>query len=307
MFEEGIYQEASGRVRVERGPVSLVLSAWKGQSPQPEACLRAAALVDDILTVIKAALPLLYCPWPQTGPEQFPSAQGAIGLVPLRMWQAARDTGHPEMTPMCAVAGAVADALADAVFADLGAAQPNPGEPLRVVISNGGDVSLRLAPGSCATVGLVPALGAPGADEVVAIRAEDPVRGVATSGLGGRGLTQGVADAVTVFAETGALADALATRLCNASRLESPRVQYVPAESLRPGCDIAGLPVTARVSPLSQEERETALAGISRAAEPLFEAGKLHALRATVQGMKLWFPQAWPANTSGGFHVRANP
>ncbi|MES9994733.1 hypothetical protein [Desulfovibrio aminophilus] len=322
MFEEGIYGEESGRVRVERGPVSLVLSAWKGGSSQPEVCLRAAGLVDDILKAITAVLPSLSRPWPQVDPGQFLRAERgsdalgeewanadawrAIHLVPLRMWEAARDTEQPEMTPLCAVAGAVSDSLADIVFAILGGMDSNPEESVRVVVSNGGDVSLRLTPGTMASVGLVPALSAAGADEVVTIREEDPVRGVATSGLGGRGLTQGVADAVTVFAGTGALADALATRLCNASRLESPRVRSVPAGLLRPGCDIARLPVTAQVGVLTREEKETALAGITQAAKPLFESGKLHALRASVQGMSRWFPEALPANNSGGFHGRAD-
>lgn len=312
MFEEGVCREASGRVRVERGPVSLVLSAWKGGSPQAEVCLRAGALVDDILRTITAVLPALSRPWPLSSPGEFPAAEGGAGapetvrLVPLRMWQAARDTGHPEMTPMCAVAGAVADALADVVFAALGGPASVSGDAVRVVVSNGGDVSLRLTPGSSVTVGLVPALSAPGIDEVITVRAEEPVRGVATSGLGGRGLTQGVADAVTVFAAGGALADALATRLCNASRLESPRVRCVPAEVLRPGCDIAGLPVTAHVGALTREEKEAALVGINRAAGPLLASGKLHALRASVQGMSLWLPAA-SANHRGGAHVRANP
>lgn len=323
MFAEGVQVEASGRVRVERGPVSLVLSAWRGGTPQPAACLRAAALVDGILRAITAELAVLFRPWPQSGPGDFPAAaespdapgtprtagesRAAIGLLPFRMWEAARDTGHPEMTPMCAVAGAVSDVLADAVFTDLAATVAGPGESLRVAVSNGGDVSLRLAPGAAATVGLVPALNAPGVDEVVTIRAQDPVRGVATSGLGGRGLTQGVADAVTVFAATGALADALATRLCNASRLESPRVRTVPAQTLRPGCDIAGLPVTAQVGALTKKEKQTALAGIRNAAKPLFASGKLHALRATVQGVPLWLPETAPANHRGGFHEREYP
>lgn len=309
MWNEGICAEASGRVRVERGPVSLVVSAWLGGLPQPQACLEAAASVDAILATITASLPVLSRPWPEGQPPMpAPDADApAVAAVPFRMWEAAKETGHPEMTPFCAVAGAVADVLADTVFAALCGTAAQPAAPVRVVVSNGGDVAVRLTPGSTCSVGLVPSLAAPGADAVVTLRAEDAVRGVATSGFGGRGLTQGVADAVTVFAASGARADALATRLGNASRLPaSPRVRVAPAGSLRCPCDIADLPVTVRVDALTPEEKETALAGIRAAAAPLLASGKLQALRATVQGRSLWLPDGAPENLFGGFHVRTD-
>lgn len=282
MFAEGIQADATGRVRVERGPVSLVVSAWENGLSRPEACLRAAACVDALLAEIAAVLPLLSVPWPLVDVERLRDAGTG---VPLRMWEAARSTGHPDMTPMCAVAGAVGDALADRVLAEM-----RTDSLVKIVVSNGGDVSLRLRAGTSATVGLVPTLDAPGVDETVEIHAADPVRGVATSGLGGRGFTQGVADAVTVFAATGAQADALATRLCNASFVDSPRVVQCLAGTVRPGCDIAGLPVTVAVGTLTEDEKDTALEGICRSAQPLIDTAVLYALRASVQGKSLWLP-----------------
>lgn len=280
MFDEGIQADATGRVRVERGPVSLVISAWEHGLPRPDACLRAAACVDALLAEITAVLPLLSVAWPLIDAKHL---RGTGTDVPLRMWEAAQCTGHPAMTPMCAVAGAIGDALAEKVLAEM-----STDSPVKIVVSNGGDVRLCLRAGTSATVGLVPALDAPGVDETVEIHAADPVRGVATSGLGGRGFTQGIADAVTVFAATGAKADALATRLCNASFVDSPRVVQRLAGTVRPGCDIAGLPVTVSVGTLTEDEKDAALEGICRAAQPLIDTAILYALRASVQGKSLW-------------------
>lgn len=312
MFDEGVHIETSGRVRVERGPVSMVVSAWADGEARPDACLAAAARVDELLAGLASIMPLLSRPWPLTSAADFGAhegraaesgrAQAPADNLGLAMWLAARATGHPEMTPLCAVAGAVSDAVADAAVAALEKAAvvaaleegagAGGGKPsgLKVIVNNGGDVTLRLGPGLSASVGLVPALTAAGADETIIVDAASPVRGVATSGLGGRGMTQGVADSVSVFAASGALADALATRLCNASRIDSPNVSQALAGSLRPGCDIAQLPVTVAVGSLTEAEKTMALAGVRTAALPLMEAGIVYALRATVQGKVLWMP-----------------
>ena len=68
------------------------------------------------------------------------------------------------------------------------------------------------------------------ADRAV-IRADDPVRGVATSGWRGRSFSLGIADAVTVLAANGAAADAAATIIANAVDLPGhPAITRVPAQ-----------------------------------------------------------------------------
>ena len=85
----------------------------------------------------------------------------------------------------------------------------------KAYVNNGGDIALHLAPGA---VDATPAIAGTGhglADRVI-IRADDPVRGIATSGWRGRSFSLGIADAVTVLARTAAEADAAATMIANA-------------------------------------------------------------------------------------------
>ena len=116
-------------------------------------------------------------------------------------------TGEPTLTPMAAVAGTVADAMADWLFAR--------GADL-VAVNNGGDVALRLGEGRSIRMGILPDLNGR-VTEIVEIRAEDGIGGVCTSGLGGRSLTRGIAGGVTVFSRRCALADACATHIANCS------------------------------------------------------------------------------------------
>lgn len=281
MFEEGVHVEPSGRVLVERGPVSMALSAHANGLPAPHACLEAVIGLDAALAELGSLRTLLSLPWPN-----LPS-HAALTPLARRMHKAASATQHPEMTSMCAVAGAIADRMADAVTAELGNVPD-----MAVTVNNGGDIALRFGANASVRVGLVPAIGSAGADESVELRAANGIFGVATSGLGARGMTRGVADSVTVFAPDAALADALATRLANASRIESPRVHRVLAGTLRPGCDIATLDVTTAVDLLTPEERTLALELVRHVAQPLMDCGALLALRAVVQGETLWMPGA---------------
>lgn len=280
----GAFVTPSGQVRIERGPVSMTLAAWEGASPNPKACLRAASRVDGLLRDI-VSQPSLRKPWPETDPRTL----YGVGLV---MWRAARDAGHGTMTPMSAVAGAIADDLTETAAALLDA-----GRPAKVLANNGGDIALYLRRGASAVVGLLPALEAGAVDEILTVSERHAARGVATSGLGGRGLTQGIADAVTAFAATSAQADALATRLCNASFVDAPQVRRILAGRLRPGCDIESLPVTLEVGRLSPETIEQSFEHVREVALPLMARGILHGLRVVIQGRRRWLgAQGWRAS-----------
>ena len=113
--------------------------------------------------------------------------------------------------------------------------------------------------------------------------------GVATSGLGGRSLTKGVASAVTCFARQCSLADAAATAIANATNCDDPLVERCLAEDLDTGTDIKGQVVTHRMGPLSSVSVATALdKGIQRSRE-LFESGFILGSIIFVQGrIKIW-------------------
>jgi ApbE superfamily uncharacterized protein (UPF0280 family) len=95
----------------------------------------------------------------------------------------------------------------------------------------------------------------------IAIRAEEPVRGIATSGWRGRSFSLGIADAVTVLARTGAEADAAATLIANAVDLPGhSSVARLPARDLAPDSDLGERQVTTGVGLLSPDEIDEALA-----------------------------------------------
>jgi ApbE superfamily uncharacterized protein (UPF0280 family) len=154
------------------------------------------------------------------------------------------------ITPMAAVAGSVADEILGAMLS---------GRRLdRAYVNNGGDSALHLGRNQSMTVAIA-GTGNGMADRVT-IRAEDGVRGVATSGWRGRSFSLGIADAVTVLARTGAAADAAATLIANAVDLPGhPSITRVSARDLSPDSDLGEQLVTQNVGALSPIEVDRAL------------------------------------------------
>ncbi|MDW7710260.1 MAG: hypothetical protein SCH98_07270 [Deferrisomatales bacterium] len=233
-----------GRLRVEWGPVSLVLAA-RGPAEMPPGSLEGAgARALQALEELAGHQRLLGV--------DLRRIRNSDGLPPVTraLVETPRPFAEEGVTPLIAVAGVVADAVAD-FLAEQGATW--------VAVSNGGDVALRLAPGESAWVGLVPRVDAPDPIARVRVGAGDGIGGVATSGFGGRSLTLGIADAATVFAGRAGLADAAATLAANAVHVDSPAVERVPAETLDPETDLSGRLVTRRVGFLSESEVDAAL------------------------------------------------
>ncbi|RUX90314.1 UPF0280 family protein, partial [Mesorhizobium sp. M7A.F.Ca.CA.004.04.1.1] len=134
-----------------------------------------------------------------------------------------------------AVAGSVADETLAALLA---------GRKLdRAYVNNGGDCAIHIGRGQ--SMGLAVAGTGNGMADRITIRAEDGVRGVATSGWRGRSFSLGIADAVTVLARTGAEADAAATLIANAVDLPgNPAIKRIPAHELSPDSDLGARLVT---------------------------------------------------------------
>ena len=109
-----------------------------------------------------------------------------------------------------------------------------------------------LADGEHFTVGLVDRPDRPGLMQTTMIEADDPARGIATSGRHGRSFSLGIADAVTVLARTAAQADAAATIIANAVDLPGhPAILRCPAHDLQPDSDLGARLVTRDVGDLS--------------------------------------------------------
>ncbi len=256
-----------GKVYVDYGPVSMVIMADKDGLPLTELCCQAFAVIEEGLKELTSSLDLL-----RLYPGQIPLR--ILTGLPAQMLEAVLAVEEPTLTPMATVAGAMADLVADWLFAR--GAQ-------RVSVNNGGDVAIRLAPGQKLNLGIMSSLAAGQVDVVVPIKAEDGIGGVATSGLGGRSFTRGIAQGVSVFSSRCILADALATHLANTSYVPSPRVLTAKAGVFDPQSDIRDLEVVAAVDRLTRREVRQALAQVEQEAFRQKHKGNLLAMTARVQ------------------------
>jgi ApbE superfamily uncharacterized protein (UPF0280 family) len=153
------------------------------------------------------------------------------------------------ITPMAAVAGAVADEILAAMISGF----PVENRPNRIYVNNGGDIALHLERDAAFRVKIAREDGADLGDFVVA--STDASRGVATSGRGGRSLSMGIADSVTVVARDAASADAAATIIANAIDLPGhPAVFRAPADTVVDNSDLGARLVTVGVGALTDQE-----------------------------------------------------
>jgi ApbE superfamily uncharacterized protein (UPF0280 family) len=257
-----------GAVMVECGPMRLVIHAWVGRVPQPQSALRGANEAVGFLERVARARPLL-------GRGFCETLERVREPLALKMAASVQAVGDEDLTPMAAVAGTIADAVAD-FLVDRG--------QTRVIVENGGDVAIRNSEGEALTVGIRPEVGDARITHVIGLDTGRSSWGVATSGFGGRSLTRGVVSAAMVVAADASLADAAATAVANASRSEAEAVACRPAEAVDPQTDIPGLSVTVAVGPLGKPAREQALARSIRRAEELVERGVIFGAFAALQG-----------------------
>jgi ApbE superfamily uncharacterized protein (UPF0280 family) len=239
------------RLHLQHGPIDLIVEAWGAPGDVAEAYRRAWERFQPLLDELVAELSVLRRP---LGEGHEPT-----GPVASRMAAAVRPFPEQFITPMAAVAGAVADEICEAMATG--------GDLRRAYVNDGGDIALFLTPGESLDVGLVPVPNRPALLGKATVRHVDPVRGVATSGRHGRSFSLGIADAVTVLAGTAARADAAATLIANEVDLPGhPAIRRVPASDLEPETDLGSRMVTAAVGALTHSEVARALhAGVAEA------------------------------------------
>ncbi len=255
MIEPQIARLPDGRLHLHHGPIDIILTAEGPDAARAE--IQAARRFATILPELVAELPALRQPDP-------PPLQSDIARAMARATAPFRPTF---ITPMAAVAGAVADAVLAAmrVGCDL----------TRAIVNNGGDIAFHLAPGQQTTAAIARDVNRTGlgADRVT-IRAADPVRGIATSGWRGRSQSFGIADAVTVLAPTAAMADAAATMIANAVDLPGhPAITRRPAVAIKADSDLGPRLVTFAVGPLSDADITRALTNGVTLAQSLHKQG----------------------------------
>jgi len=236
-----------GRRHFHDGPIDLILQAFGADDAVEAAYAAAERRFASVLDELCNELPLLRAP-------STPMSPTPEGRVARRMSRAVRrfEAFH-FITPMAAVAGAVAEEILEAMT---GAA-----DLARAFVNNGGDIALHLAPDERFSIGMVGSPDRPALFGRATISGQDATRGVATSGWGGRSFSLGIADAVTVLARDAATADAAATLIANAVELPGhAAIVRRPARELDPQSDLGERLVTCDVGALTSAEIEAALA-----------------------------------------------
>ncbi|WP_291688120.1 UPF0280 family protein [Bradyrhizobium sp.] len=248
------------RLHLQDGPIDLIVEATGSQADKRAAYAAAVRRFSGLLDELCGELPLLR-------QAAHPARCLLQGKVARRMHDAvAPFAADCFITPMAAVAGAVAEEILGAMTANA--------QLERAYVNNGGDIALHLADGAQFTVGLADRPDAPGVLRTMIIHADDPARGVATSGRHGRSFSLGIADAVTVLAPTASQADAAATIIANAVDLPGhPAIVRCPAHDLQPDSDLGARPVTRAVGELSNREIEDALEAGAHSARKWLAAG----------------------------------
>lgn len=244
-----------GRLHLQHGPIDLVIGA---EGARGAAFAAAARRLNGLLEGLVAELPLLRAPMQADAPRP-------DGAVARRMDRAVRPLCDVFVTRMAAVAGAVADE----VLAAMRAAAPGLS---RAYVNNGGDIALHLAGLARFRVAMAGEDG--GGLGRIDLGAGDGVGGIATSGRGGRSLSRGIADSVTVLAADAAAADAAATLIANAVDLPGhPAIIRQPAHDVRPDSDLGGMAVVTGCGALTRAEVARALASGLALAQDMRAAG----------------------------------
>lgn len=262
------------RLHLQDGPIDLIVEARGGEADLRAAYDAAARRFTGLLDELCGELPELR-------KAADPARCLLRGTVARRMHAAVAPFAADQfITPMAAVAGAVAEEILGAM---MGVAQLQ-----RAYVNNGGDIALHLADGEHFTVGLVDRPDAHGLMRTAIIDADDPARGIATSGRHGRSFSLGIADAVTVLARTASQADAAATIIANAVDLPGhPSIVRCPANDLQPDSDLGARLVTRDVGALSVCEIEDALEAGAACARSLLAAGLIDGAALHLQGKAL--------------------
>jgi ApbE superfamily uncharacterized protein (UPF0280 family) len=127
-----------GRLHLQHGPIDCLCRAWGEPAEIRAAYGQAAAFFAGVLDGLCLELPLLRSLLPAPRPA---------GAVAHAMYTACLPYADHGITPMAAVAGAVADAVL--------AAMVDGRDLARAFVNNGGDIAFHLTPGSSLRCGLL--------------------------------------------------------------------------------------------------------------------------------------------------------
>jgi len=270
---------ADNRLHLQHGPIDIIAHVDAPEEVRKRLYTSASNRFSTVLVELVAEMDLLKQPWS----ADLPDPKGGIAQ---KMCFAVRGSDI-FVTPMAAVAGAVADEVLEAMLYEAKNPDPRLEEIQRMYVNNGGDIAFWLNAGESFSIGVVDNPGIPELNARVSLAYESPVRGIATSGWRGRSLSLGIADAVTVLAGSAAIADAAATLIANDVNVDYPGILKRPASEVKDESDLGMLPVTVDVPPLPVDQISEALKRGAQTAGNFIRTGKIEAAYLSLQKQTL--------------------
>ncbi len=259
------------RLHLQDGPIDLIIEAFSTEEARRAAYAAAVSRFRGLLDELCDELPLLRKPVD-------PDRCLLQGPVARRMHAAvAPFAADSFITPMAAVAGAVAEEILDAMTKAANLA--------KAYVNNGGDIALHLSSHESFTIGLINRPDCPSMFGRAVLNSADGIAGIATSGWLGRSFSLGIADAVTILAATASMADAAATIVANEVDLPGhPAILRVPAQEIQQDSDLGRRLVTRDVGPLEPAEIHEALERGVNCTNRLMARGLIKAAAIHLQG-----------------------
>ncbi len=259
------------RLHLQDGPIDLVIGAFGAPDQMRNAYRAASARFETALDELCGELKHLRtaCSAEASWPSGSIARRMTAAVVPY--------AAQYFITPMAAVAGAVAEEILEAMV--------SAAELTRAYVNDGGDIALHLRAGEAFAIAMVDRPDRLSLFGTTKLTAADSIRGIATSGWRGRSFSLGIADAVTVLADRAAAADAAATIIANAVDLPGhPSIVRVPARKLTPDSDLGDRLVTQGVGHLDASEIQQALCAGVVTAEKLLRIGLIRSAALILQG-----------------------
>ena len=270
---------ADNRLHLQHGPIDIIAHVDAPEEVRKRLYSTASHRFSTVLEELVAEMDLLKQPWS----ADLPDPKGGIAQ---KMCFAVRGSDI-FVTPMAAVAGAVADEMLETMLFEAQKPDSCVEHIHRMYVNNGGDIAFWLNTGESFSIGVVDNPGISELNARVSLAYESPVRGIATSGWRGRSLSLGIADAVTVLAGSAATADAAATLIANDVNVDYPGILKRPAYEVKDESDLGMLPVTVDVPPLPVDQISEALKRGAQTAGNFIRTGKIEAAYLSLQKQTL--------------------
>jgi uncharacterized protein len=258
------------RLHLQHGPIDLIIKAEGDGLAVKQAYAAAVERFQTVLSELAAELSELRKPLSLEKPMVRSS-------ISKRMVAACWPYRDYFITPMAAVAGSVSDEMKSVMLETSPALKS-------LYINNGGDIAVHVAKGAILKIGMVTDLAKATAEGMITVNHDAKIGGIATSGWRGRSFSRGVADAVTVLAQSASEADAAATIIANAVDVNSPAIERAPAQSLDPDSDLGNILVTIAVHHLTRDDIATAFKAGERVAATLQRTKLIQAYVIALQG-----------------------